>query len=318
MGSVIEPLLDRFRALAGPGLSGYPWAYHHRGGGRHRGHIVIGCLIHGNENGTLPAACEFAEQLERGEIGNGGPVTLLLGNVEAARLDQRFVEEDFNRVFTFDRPAASLERRLATAVRPILDSADVFLDLHQTQTPTEQAFWTFPWSRELGDWARVLAAAPVALTRRPGQSFSPGTCCLDEYVRNRGKVGITVEIGYRGLDAAQSARALETMKRLVTVVDQVATGANLRDLSEAAPAVKYYTTAHTVPALTKDHQLRPGLHNWTKVSAGELLSPAGEPPLFAPDAGYVLFPKYPKPTEPPPPELYRLAREVTNTSELDG
>jgi succinylglutamate desuccinylase len=315
---VIEALLNRFSSLASPSPFGYPWAYHHPGSGRHERHVVIGCLIHGNENGTLPAACDFAEQLRRGEVGNGGPVTVLLGNVEAARVDQRFLEEDFNRVFTFDRPAESLERRLAEVVRPVLDAADVFLDLHQTQTPTERPFWTFPWSRELGDWARVLAAAPVALTRRAGQTFSPGTCCLDEYVRNRGKLGITVEIGYRGLEPAQATLALGTMKRLVAVVDQLAAGANLADLARAAPPVKYYTTAHVVPASTKSHQLRPGLHNWTPVASGELLSPPGAPALLAPDAGYVLFPKYPKPTEPPPPELYRLAREVVDPHELDG
>lgn len=314
--TVIRQLLDRFRRVTTDSPFGYEWAYHHRGSGRHPRHVVIGCLIHGNESGTLPAACELAEALRDGTVVSGGPVTLLLGNVEAALADQRFLEEDFNRVFTFDRPAVSLERRLAERVRPVLDAADVFLDLHQTQTPTERPFWTFPWSTELGHWARALQAAPVALTRAAGQAFSQGTCCLDEYVRNRGRVGITVEIGLRGQDATQAANALATMQRLIRIVDRIAEGEPIETLAQAAPAVQYFTTAHVVPALTKSHRLRPGVHNWTPVTAGEILSPPGGPELVAPEAGFVLFPKYPGPNDPPPPELYRLARQVVDPGEL--
>jgi succinylglutamate desuccinylase len=313
---VIQQLLERFRALATPGPFGYEWAYHHAGNSRHSQHVVIGCVVHGNESGTLPAACELAEALRDGKVTSDGPVTILLGNVDAALVDKRFLEEDFNRVFTFDRPAVSLERRLAERVRPILDSADVFLDIHQTQTPTERPFWTFPWSPDLGHWARALQAAPVALTRAAGQAFSQGTCCLDEYVRNRKRLGITVEIGFRGQDSAQAANASATMRRLIHLVDRVAQGETIKFIGEAAPAVKYYTTAHVVPALTKDHRLRPGLHNWTHVSSGEVLSAANSPELLAPESGFVLFPKYPGPTDPPPPELYRLAREVADPGEL--
>lgn len=313
---MIRTLLEQFRALVDAGPFGYEWAYHHPGQGRHTTHAVIGCLIHGNEHGTLPAACELATALRDGVVNNGGPVTILLGNVEAALADKRFLEEDFNRVFTFDRPAVSLERRLAERVRPILDSADVFFDLHQTQTPTEQPFWTFPWSAELGLWARALQAAPMALTRASGQAFSTGTCCLDEYVRNRGRVGITVEIGYRGQDQTQAEHALNHMRRLIHVVDRIAAGETLEAIAAAAPSVTYYTTAHVVPAPSREHRLRPGLYNWTRVAAGELLSAPDAPTLLAPDSGFVLFPKYPAPTDPPPPELYRLAREVVDPGEL--
>lgn len=313
---VMRQLLDRFSALASPSPYGYEWAYHHAGSGRHPQHVVIGCIIHGNESGTLPAACELAESLRDGTVVSGGPVTILLGNTEAALADKRFLEEDFNRVFTFDRPAVSLERKLAERVRPILDSADVFLDLHQTQTPTERPFWTFPWSPELGHWARALEAAPVALTRAAGQAFSQGTCCLDEYVRNRGRIGITVEIGFRGQDPQQAAKALAAMQRVIRVVDRAAEGETIESIARSADQVRYYATAHVVPALTKDHRLRPGLHNWTQVAAGEVLSAPGAPEILAPEAGFVLFPKYPAPNDPPPPELYRLAREVADPGEL--
>lgn len=315
---MIREQLERFRHLADPGPFDYPWTYHHPGHGKRQQHMVVGCLIHGNEHGTLPAACEFVEALRQGAVQSEGPVTVMLGNVEAALADRRFLEEDFNRVFTFDRPATTLERRLAERVRPILNAADVFFDFHQTQTPTEQPFWTFPWSPELGLWARVLQTAPVALTRRAGQAFSQGTCCLDEYVRNRGRVGITVELGYRGDDPAQATNALESMKRMVSTVNLIQSGRRLEDLAAEAAPIKCFTTTYVETSHTKEHALRPGLRNWSKVEAGERLTAPASPELVAPRAGYVLFPKYPSGQDPVPPELFRLASEVKDLAELDG
>ncbi len=315
---MIAQLLEAFRKVASPGPFAYEWCHHTPGSGEHALHTVIGCLIHGNENGTLPAAIALVEAMNQGKVRSKGPVTVLIGNTEAALADKRFLEEDFNRVFTFDRVATSLERKLAERVRPILDAADVFLDLHQTQTPTAQAFWTFPWSTEMGWWARALQAANVALTRPAGQSFSAGTCCLDEYVRNRGKVGITVEVGYKGQDAAQAAKAYDAMTRLISIVDRVASGESLESIALQAPEISAYKTAAIVPAASAQHRLRPGLGNWTRVQKGELLNPPGAPELRASVDGFVLFPKYPGPMDPPPPELYRLAQLVADVSELEG
>lgn len=313
---MVDALLAAFEARCNPGSFTYPYCHHHAGTGRHARHVVIGCLIHGNEHGTLPAALRLVDALQRGEIAPGGPVTIFLGNPEAARADQRFLEEDFNRVFTFDRSAKSHERRRAEEVRPILDAAEVFLDLHQTQTPTAQPFWTFPWEGDLGLWAQAIAAAPVGLTRRAGQSFASGTCCLDEYVRGRGKPGITVELGMRGQDPEQAERAFAAMKRLIEVVDAIASGTPLAELAARMPAMQWFQTTHVVPAETSEHRLRPGLGNWTPVAAGERLSPPGAPEILAPAAGVVLFPKYPRPQDPPPPDLFRLARPVEDPDAL--
>ncbi len=309
--------LDQFQASCDPGPFAYPYCHHQRGDGRHGFHLVIGCLTHGNENGTLPAALRCLEALKQGRLQPGGPVTLLLGNTRAARENRRFIEEDFNRVFTFDRPAHSLERRLAETVRPILDAADFFLDLHQTQTPTLKPFWTFAWDNRHAQWARALEAAPVGLTRPAGQQFSTGTCCLDEYVRSRGRVGLTVELGHRGLDAKQAEHALRIMQRAVQVVDLVGPHPqSLQEVAQASSPIDWYQTTHVVAAESTQYRLRPGLINWLEVQAGETLSAPGCPEIVSPTRGRVLFPKYPAPSEPPPPELFRLATPVSNPESL--
>ena len=51
----LSALLDRFERIARPGPYGYRMV-HHADGGQHPTHVVFGCMIHGNEYGSLPAA----------------------------------------------------------------------------------------------------------------------------------------------------------------------------------------------------------------------------------------------------------------------
>lgn len=304
-------LVDDFLRSALRGPFDYPACHHFPGSGVHQRHAVFGFVVHGNEHGTLAAALELQRHLL--ESPPLGPVTLLLGNVEAAREDLRYLDEDFNRVFSFDRPAGSRERRRAEQVRPILDAADFFLDFHQTQTPTTAPFWTFPYSTELAQWARVLGGAERCLTRKPGQSFSQGQKCLDEYVRDRGKVGLTLEVGFRGVDSVQAERAHRCADNALRAINATTVGeTSLAQLAALAPELLFYETRHIVRSQAAGLRLRDGLSNWVQVAKGELLTAANSPEERAPFDGCALFPKYPRGSEVPPPELLRLAQPIDN------
>lgn len=304
--------LAEFSSLADPGVFGVPFSHHFPLSSATLGvpHVVICVLTHGNEFGTLPAALRLQKELASGVVRPEVPVTLLLGNPEAALRNERYLEEDFNRVMTFDRPADNLERKRAEQVRPLLDAADRFLDIHQTQTPTDVPFWTMPWEGDLGLWARALGGADAGLTRAPGGVFSKGKCCLDEYVRARNRMGITIEVGERGEDSEQAERAYGVMRRLLDVQTRLIQGAELSAEAAGMPPIRWYVTREVVPALSDAHRLRPGIFNFSRVRKGELLSDSGAPEIRAIEDGCVLFPKYPKLGEAPPPELFRLAVEV--------
>lgn len=279
--------------------------------------MLLGFITHGNELGTLPAAVRLVEEMAAETLLFDGPVSVLLGNVPAAESNVRFLEEDLNRVCTFDQPPTSWERRRAAEIRPLLDSVDFFLDFHQTQTPTSSAFWTFPWDADLGLWARVIGAAPRGLTRPPGGAFSSGTCCLDEYVRGRGKPALTAELGTKGWDDAQAESAYESSLRLIQAYDQVCAGRDqLQALALAQPQVSWYETRDIVAAKSASDALRPGLGNWVAVEKGELLSAESSPEIRASHQGMILFPKYPKAGDPPPPELFRLGVALEDPSVL--
>ncbi|MBU6425660.1 MAG: succinylglutamate desuccinylase/aspartoacylase family protein [Rhodospirillales bacterium] len=107
-------------------------------------HVVLVSLIHGNE---FAGAIALAELLAENFKPLRGKLTLGFANLAAyTRFDpanpvaSRFVEEDLNRVwddFTLFGVRRSAELDRAREIKPIIDSADILLDLHSMLWPAD-------------------------------------------------------------------------------------------------------------------------------------------------------------------------------------
>lgn len=107
-------------------------------------HVVLVSLIHGNE---FAGAIVLAELLAGGFKPRRGKLTLGFANIAAyARFDpqnpiaSRYVEEDMNRVwddFALFGVRRSAELDRAREIKPIVDSADMLLDLHSMLWPSD-------------------------------------------------------------------------------------------------------------------------------------------------------------------------------------
>jgi succinylglutamate desuccinylase len=317
MSEELEHWLARFHAAADPGPYGVPWTHHHAGR-KHGHHVVISAMIHGDEVGTLPAVVRLVEAARAGTWDPGGPLTMILGNVEAGRLNRRFIDFDLNRAWVFSIERHGHEPARARELRPILDRADLLLDLHQTILDTENPFWIFPWHPDIGRWARALGTSPVGLTRPPGLAFAAGDLkCIDEYVRDDGRLGFTVELGRKGFDPIQANNAERTIRTLVATVDRIQAGETTLDAeARRGGPIRWYRTVHQEDWGDPSRRLRPGLHNWSPVQGGVDLAAAGSPPIVPAHDGVVLFPKYPVPGEPLPTQIYHLAVPLEGPPEL--
>ena len=306
--------LDQFKDLSSPGPYEYDWVFHHDGG-QYRKHIVFGIMVHGNEFGSLPGALKVIGALHRGELKFGGQVTFFVGNPEAGLANQRFLEADLNRVF-LAMDDDTHEVRRAQKLMPILDDCDVFIDFHQTILETKQPFYIFPWNPTGWHWARTLGAARVWVTRHPGQAFSTGTRCADEYVRLQEKPGLTIELSEKGFNPQADAITTQAIVDALNTINRIQSGeANLEAFATKNPDLDFYHTVHREKFTTPDLQLRDGLVNFLGVQPGESLSATGRPSLIAPQGGMLLFPKYPPRTEglathPIPKEIYRIIEQL--------
>jgi predicted deacylase len=191
--------------LAPPDISGYrtgntgiPYATTFDSG-RPGPHVLLTAVVHGNELcGAITLDFLFREKVRP----KRGRLTLAFCNVAAfLRFNpdnptaSRFVDEDFNRVWSVDRldgSQRSAELARARELRPLVDSADFLLDLHSMQQATAPLMMCGPlekgrrFAREVGVPELIVSDEGHAAGRRMrdyggfGEPASPKNALLIE------------------------------------------------------------------------------------------------------------------------------------------
>ncbi|SEJ59032.1 M14 family metallopeptidase [Paraburkholderia diazotrophica] len=132
-------------------------------------HVMINALTHGNE---VCGAIVVDELLRAKLRPRRGKLTLAFANVDAyARFDadnpdaSRFVDQDFNRVWTAhtldDASRDSSELRRARAMRPVIDTVDLLLDLHSMHEKSKPLIVAGPLDKGIELSARLGTPATV-------------------------------------------------------------------------------------------------------------------------------------------------------------
>ena len=170
---LVPPELGEWRA----GNCGVP-GFHHFETGRAGPHVLVTALMHGNEIAgaiVLDALLRARLRPLRGRLTFG-----FLNLAAYARFDSvqptasRFIDEDMNRLWDvsiLDGTRHSVELARAREIRPIIDSADILLDLHSMLWPSEPLILSgsTPKGRRL---ARAIGTPPMAVADR-GHSSGP-------------------------------------------------------------------------------------------------------------------------------------------------
>ncbi|MDR5741224.1 MULTISPECIES: M14 family metallopeptidase [unclassified Caballeronia] len=132
-------------------------------------HVMINALTHGNE----VCGAIVVDELLRAELRpRRGKLTLAFANVDAyRRFDagkpdaSRFVDQDFNRVWTAqtldDASRDSSELRRARAMRPVVDTVDLLLDLHSMHEKSKPLIVAGPLDKGIELSAQLGAPATV-------------------------------------------------------------------------------------------------------------------------------------------------------------
>jgi predicted deacylase len=191
-----KPDLDRWRA-GSDGVPGF-WTLRAAEPGPH---VVITALVHGNE---IAGALALDRLLGHGPRPLRG--TLTLGFVNLAAFDRfdpaqptasRYVDEDMNRLWdeaVLDGPRQSVELARARAIRPIVEQADVLLDLHSMLWPSDPLILSGPTAR-----GRALAAAigtPDLVVADAGHASGRRLIDFDPFVQPAGgRMAVLVEAG---------------------------------------------------------------------------------------------------------------------------
>lgn len=235
------------------GNTGIPWA-HRFDSGRNGPSVLVTALVHGNE---LCGAHALRRMVDLGIRPTRGSVTICLCNVAAyisfdpvypAR--SRFIDEDFNRVWdreVLDGNRTSIELDRARQIRPLLDSADILLDLHSMQTDCEALMLSGmqdrsqEMARDMGYPRIIVADAGHASGMRMRDYGHFGE-------QNGSAIALLAECGQH-LDPAAAEQASEILARFLLAVDVIdrPTALRLSDMPErSAPRLIQGTGRITV------------------------------------------------------------------------
>lgn len=224
-------------------------------------HVALVALVHGNE---IAGARLIARLLDVGLRPRAGRLSLIFANLDAfACFDpakptaSRYVDEDMNRVWSEEAlagPIDTAERRRARALRPLIDTVDVLLDLHSMLWEGEPLVIAGPVAK-----ARRFAVGIGAPTLVVGDEGHAGGRRLIDYGPfadpTSPKVAVLVEAGQHWVADTERMMALTAARLLVRlgVIDREAAG-RVSPAAEvwAEPAVRYAEVTRTVTARSSD------------------------------------------------------------------
>lgn len=170
------------------------------GSGRAGPHVALVALTHGNE---LAGAIVLDAMLRRGIHLSAGRLTLGFANLAAfGRFDpkqptaSRFVDEDLNRVWdpaVLDGPRQSSEVSRAREMRPLIDQADVLLDLHSMLWPSDPLMLSGPSAR--GRDLALAIGTPALVVADHGHVSGPRLIDYAPFTRAGNRAAALVEAG---------------------------------------------------------------------------------------------------------------------------
>lgn len=277
--------------------------------GKEKGPLVICvCALHGNEQVSIRAFERVCDAINKHQIPFKGKFVGLLGNIEAVKLNQRFIDADLNRVWEEEyleylkvKPKAEythedremLELKAAIAEH---DSDDyeikVIADLHATSSENGNFIVVPPG---ISDHAIIKALhLPVVVDL---DQYLIGT--LLGYVVNHGFISFAFEGGLIGSDQALNLHVSGLWEILeaagcITHNDHMNEDhyANqLMEISSELPKQVKVLHRHWVEP-TDGFKMKPGFVNFERINKGQLLASDDSGDIHSPHDGMIFMPLY--------------------------
>ena len=210
--------------------------------------VMISALVHGNEIGgavVLDALLRDPPVLLCGRLVAG------FANLDAfARFDpaqptaSRFVDEDMNRVWDpaiLEGPGQSSELARARAIRPLVDEADVLLDLHSMLWPSEPLILCGPAERGCALALRI--GTPPMIVADDGHAAGRRLIDYERFTGPGDAAAVLVEAGQHW-EAGTAAAMRQTVEALLIGTGLVA-GTQAAGIAPRCAEVTMTVTATT-------------------------------------------------------------------------
>lgn len=312
----VKEYIQKFEQLYLTHPGPIPHSVTFNGGNSNLPHIYISSCVHGDEIGSLPALFNMLDAFALQTKIYPGQLTVSLGNIKAMEKGVRYVEVDMNRHFG-DYNIQADEALRAKELCSLIDSCDLFIDLHQTIEPTVEAFYVLSDTPINKKFARCINVAKKGILKRiEMDTYSTATT----YAFRKGKPSITIEFSQKGFGNSVDQLCSKALEQIMSIGLNLEGSKNIDSLDDSLffqPEWLHIT--HYQPFDGPRCHLLPGWKNLSPVNKQQLLGHLNSGEEFrSPVNGYALFPKYVErdskgnPVQPPPRDIIAICENLSS------
>ena len=271
-------------------------------------HTIIMGGIHGNETTGIEIVKKLNKILENilnNKISFSGKITTIIANQDAAKENQRYIDEDLNRLWSdskinqIQNKTKSLlnnEEKILLEIKTHLSQADILIDLHATRKPSDP-FIFCQKSNQHFDLANFFSIQKV-VTLKANSGIESMENCTDNYVDKNGGVGITVETGWKEdlskidiffediIELLKNKNDFKSNLNLITNTQNIRKKTNLK----AGQKKQIYEIEKEIQSQKKDLKYSSNIHSFKNFSKGNKIAQDSEKEYFAESDFTIIFP----------------------------
>ncbi|MDZ7796022.1 MAG: succinylglutamate desuccinylase/aspartoacylase family protein [Candidatus Marinimicrobia bacterium] len=171
--------------------------------------LAVFCGVHGNEKAGVYAVNKILNNIEIKK----GVVYFVFANPKAIEENKRFIDKNLNRCFTDNQEGKSYEEKRAKDLIKILELSDALLDVHASNSSE-----TIPFVITENGFD-VVKNMNFEIIATGFDNLEPGA--TDEFMKNKGKIGICIECGYSGKSEENTDIAYNSILQFLQYFDAI-------------------------------------------------------------------------------------------------
>lgn len=265
--------------------------------------LLITAVMHGDEIIGLEIIEKILNKIKSKEFHFNKNIGFLLCNVEAAKLNQRYVDVDLNRCFDI-KSNDKIEHKRACQIQNLISYTDAVFDIHQTSAPSLAPFFVLPQGHPNIEVAHFIAPSIQILTV-PKHGFSVSGSTLLEYSTQKGLLSMVLECEQNGFNDILSNKVVSIVENLVRYVEN--------KIQIPKKTISTYHIQSSIYKKSLDLKLKEGFKNLEKICKGQIIAQSvangKTDSIVAAEDSYIFFPKYTR--------FIELNQEMCNLAQLD-
>ena len=256
---------------------------------------------HGDEKTGVLIVQKLNQILAKSGSDFSGQIITILANLQAIEKNQRYVDEDLNRLWSSQKTQEieskkqlNNEEKVLLKIKPYLQQADVFVDIHATISPSEPFIFCQNSPQHL-DLASFFEIQKIVSLEKDSNIQSMQVC-TDDFVNANQGIGLTLETGWQK-DFSKVDTFLNNILNLLKTKNHLKINQNLGILPEQKstsksqkPAKQIYTIYKHLKSPTQDLVYEQKIKSFAEFKQGQKIAVDSQQEYFADQDCFIIFP----------------------------